>query len=301
MQTINQILDLFSAFRMPEVPGDEYATKGRQALADKISPMVAAQQPLRFVMLGFPMKSPNDRDKVLGKLPDLAEQVAMENFKRFSDTVQQVYAPGIDLKIVSDGYIFSDIMGEPDSVVAGYNEMARDMARIAPITWYEMPDFYDRNMPMPAMRRKAMEQWGITPEELERRILLDPDVNSLYKGMIRFLQLDLAIRNFPSGNQLHKEAKKVAREMMFRNEAYSALIRNNFADHIRLSMHPSINNGTKYSFQLIPSPEAFTSPWHCALLLRRSGIMATIHRKDAVAAGYELQNKDGRPYYFTEN
>lgn len=85
--------------------------------------------------------------------------------------------------------------------------------------------------------------------------------------------------------------------MMLRNEAYSKLIATEFSDSIRLSMHPSVNNGTKFSFQLIPSPKAWTSPWHCALLLDR-GEMVTIHKKDAEAHGFTLVSKDGRPHHY---
>lgn len=145
-----------------------------------------------------------------------------------------------------------------------------------------------------------MQQFGITPEVLEQRILLDADTNSLYRGMIKFLTLDLAIQEFPSNNQLQKKAKLLAREMMFRNEAYSHLVQHEFKDHIRLSMHPSVNNGTKYSFMLIPSEKAFTSPWHCAIAIEKDGSIATIHKRDAIAKGYEIVNQDGQPFYFQE-
>lgn len=143
-----------------------------------------------------------------------------------------------------------------------------------------------------------MHQFGINAIELEQRILMNPDVNTLYRGMIKFLSMDLAIKNFPSGNQLHKQAKIVAREMMFRNEAYSHLIEHEFPNHIRLSMHPSVNSGAKYSFQLIDSKKAWTSPWHCAILIDEEKEFATVHKIDAEKAGYELVYQNNQPYYF---
>jgi pyoverdine/dityrosine biosynthesis protein Dit1 len=192
-------------------------------------------------------------------------------------------------------------MGVEDRTVRAYEEVVVDMSKGAPIKFLKLMDFYDNKIPVSSMRNKVMDSFGISPEELERRILLDPDVNILYRGMIKFMTEDLANRNFPSKTQLQKEAKILARNMMFRNESYSKLVQTEFKDSIRLSMHPSINNGTKYSFQLIPSPKAFTSPWHCALLLDNENQYATIHRKDAEAAGYELIYKDGQPYYFQQN
>lgn len=293
---VESILAIFQNFRMAPLPIDQYDLVGKAVLRDKITPFVEANKPIPFVMLGYPMKSPNDRDKVIGNMPDMAEEVSLKNFKKFSDLVSEVYTPGLKISIVSDGYVFNDIMNVTDKTVAEYNEMSKDMCLEAPIDWYQLTDFYG-GASMSAMREKVINQWGITAQVLEQRILMDPDVNTLYRGMIKFMTQDLAIMNFASSTQLQKQAKITAREMMFRNEAYSQLIRSEFSDHIRLSMHPSINNGTKFSFQLIPSPKAWTSPWHCALLIK-DGEFETIHRKDAEIAGYELIYKDGRPSHF---
>lgn len=299
MQVIQQIIDIFQTFRMPAAPNDEFELTGKQALADKLFKFVANNEPLKFSMLGYPMKSPNTRDKVLGDMPDLGEQKSLENFRDFDNAIREVYAPGIDVAIISDGYIFSDIMGVSNTTVAQYEEIAKDMARVAPIRWYDMTDFYPNSLCIPDVREKVMEQYGINEEVLTKRILMDPDVNTLYRGMIMFMEQDLAMQSFPSRNQLQKRAKIVAREMMFRNEAYSALIRDNFSDHIRLSMHQSVNSGTKYSFQLIRSPLVHKSPWHSAILIHADGVMESIHRKDAPATA-ELVNVDGRPFYFQE-
>lgn len=298
MPPISKIIEIFDGFRMPPLANDQYEELGKPALADKISPFVAANRPINFVMLGYPMKSPNDRDKVIGRLPDMAEQVSFDNFRHFDTLIRDVYPAGVNISIVSDGYIFSDILEVPDKIVAEYEERNRDISRTAPIDWYDMKDFFPKEMTMDAMRDACLRHFGITTEELEKRILLDPDVNSLYRGMIRFIEQDLTIRSFPSLSQLHKKAKIVGREMMFRNEAYSSLIRTHFTDHIRLSMHPSVNNGAKYSFQLIPSPKARHSPWHAALLINADGTLETIHRKDAEERGFELVYKDNQPYYF---
>jgi pyoverdine/dityrosine biosynthesis protein Dit1 len=295
---VYNILDVFQDFRMAPLPTDQFDSVGKAVLADKMSPFVGANKPVKFVMLGYPMKSPNNRDKVIGTMPDLAEEVSLNNFRDFSNRVKEVYSPGVEISIVSDGYVFNDIMDVSDNTVALYNEMSMDMVKGAQINWFQMNDFYKESS-LATMRAKITSQFGITPEVLQQRILMDADVNSLYRGMIKFMTEDLAMKNFASNTQLQKQAKITAKEMMFRNEAYSSLIRNEFPDNIRLSMHPSVNNGTKFSFQLIPSKNAWTSPWHCALLVN-NGEYETIHRKDAIAAGYELVSKDGRPSHFVK-
>lgn len=301
MQTVNNIVSAFENFRMPQTANDLFQQTGKDVLRNRIAPFVARNEPVKFVMLGFPMKSPNDRDKVLGSLPDMGEEIAIHNFGRFNEAVRQHYAPGVDVSVVSDGYVFNDLLNVSDATVQRYEEQCLEMAKGLPITWHDLKDFYDRNATLATMREKVTAQFGITDGELERRILLDPDVNELYRGMIKFLTLDIATREFSSNSQLQKEAKRLARQMMFRNETYSALIRKEFSTHIRLSMHPSVNNGTKYSFQLIPSPKARQSPWHSSLLVDNDGQYATILKRDGIKEGFELVYKDGQPYYFINN
>lgn len=53
--------------------------------------------------------------------------------------------------------------------------------------------------------------------------------------MIRFMEEELANREHASKSQLHKAAKKLAKQMMFANESYSGLVAKEFAHAIRLS------------------------------------------------------------------
>lgn len=297
------VVDVFQGFRMAPTAIDQFETTGKQLMIDKVKRFTDAGDPVEFVMLGFPMKSMNDRDKVLGKLPDLGEELSMANFARFNQAVTDVYRPGAKITLVSDGYVFNDVMDMDDRVVSGYEEVVKDMSKIAPIEWYDLRDFYSSRLTVPQMRNKLEQQFGITELELERRILTDADVNFLYRGMIKFMEGDLAIRNLPSRNQLNKQAKQVAKVMMLRNEAFSGLVREEFGDSVRLSMHPSVNSGAKYSYQLVPGkPEKiWTSPWHSAILIDSQGEVNTVHKKDALQAGHQIINHNGRPYYFQAN
>ena len=296
----NEILGIFEQFRMSPTPLDQYHQVGKSLLAQKIDAYVASHSTINFVMLGYPMKSSNDRDKVIGKLPDLAEEVSLKNFERFNKLVKEIYSPGVNINIVNDGYVFNDLLEVEDRTVAEYQEISTDMGKDAPMLWWNLMDFYGKKHgSLSSMRGAVMEDFGVTNQELERRILMDPDVNFLYRGMIRFMMEELAVKSFPSGNQLQKAAKVLTRNMMMRNEAYSNLVKKEFSSHIRLSMHPSINNGAKYSFQLIPGEKAFRSPWHCALYIDQEGQYVTVHKKEAEQQGLHLVMKDNRPYYYT--
>lgn len=300
MTSMIDIINIFEKFRMAPIPTiDQYISVGRNKLIEKLLHPFNNKEPLPFYMLGLPFKSINDRDKVLGKIPDLGEEEMMKNFGNFNDAIKTVYTPGINMNIISDGFAFNDLMSVFDNTVFDYEEHNIDLAKDLPITIYDITNFYGKNIRMNNIREKLINQFGISDQELERRIMFDTEVNMMYKGMIHFMEGDLAIHTYNSRNQLHKAAKDMARKMMMRNEAYSALVNDNFKDYVKLSMHPSENNGKKYSFQLIPglSENITQSPWHSSLLKDNNGFK-TIHKKQALEAGYELVYKDSQPYYF---
>lgn len=296
---MTQVLNVFEPFRMAPTPLDQYETVGRKILQDKIETFTRLNKPIEFIMLGYPFKSSNERDKVIGKLPDLAEEISLKNFSLFNEKVKEVYKPGVTINIASDGYAFNDMLGIEDRTVQDYlcttKEMARDAS--APMNFYKLSDFYSSDLA--TSREKLLVDFGITDEELERKILMDADVNFLYRGMIRFMNEELAVKEYPTKSQLQKAAKKLVRNMMLRNEAYSNLVKKEFSDHIRLSMHPSINNGAKYSFQLIPGKHAFRSPWHTAVHVK-DGEYITVHKKEAEEQGLKLVYKNERPYFYED-
>ncbi len=290
-----QFVAEFEQFRMPPTAIDRYHQGGRDNLVAKLRPFIEAGQPVPLLMLGYPFKSLNTRDKTLGKRPDLGEELSMKNFARFGEHMKQVHPPGVHLVIASDGHVFSELLGETSSTVEAYAEEVTDMGRGGPVELLGLRDFYP-TLPHLA-RERMMKQWNIGDVELKRRVLVDPNTTALFSGMIRFMEQELAIRSFVSKRQLHLAAKELARKMMLFNEAYSHLVAAEFPQSIRLSMHNTTNDN-KWGFQLIPSPRAEHSPWHCALVLEADGTPATMHRRDAEARGAELVYREGRPYYF---
>lgn len=298
MTQIEHILDVFQAFRMPPTPIDQYEQIGKAILAEKIGKFVINNKPIEFVMLGFPFKSTNIRDKVLGIKPDLGEEIALNNFMKFNREIQAFYSKGIKISMASDGFMFNDILNVPDNTVIEYKEISNDFIKDDSVVIYDLNDFFSGNS-IATKREKAMSNFGISYEKLQAEILLNPDINYLYRGMLRFMAEEIAPKGFSSRNQLEKEAKRLTREMMLRNEAYSNLVRKEFADCIRLSMHPSVNNGYKYSFQLIPGPNRH-SPWHSAIVTDGEGNYETVHKAEAIEKGYSLQYRNSQPYYFTK-
>ncbi len=55
----------------------------------------------------FPFKSPNTSTKVLGRLPDKAEEFALAHLNGLCAAIGDVYPPGAKLMIISDGLVYN--------------------------------------------------------------------------------------------------------------------------------------------------------------------------------------------------
>lgn len=294
---LDQVMGVFNTFRMPDSNISRWAEGGAEVLRSKLEPFVNNGREIQFLMLGYPFKSTNHQHKTLGTLPDLAEEVSLKQIASFGSAVRAVYPKGLKLTVLSDGFVFNDLLGEDEGVVDRYHDVTLGMAKDAqaPVEIKTLKDLYPGSS-LSAAREKMSSTFGITDVELERRILVDPNINWLYRAMIRFMEEETANRPQISKRQHHLAAKTLARAMMERNELYS-----NFADfempgYVRLSMHATTND-RKWGFKLLPGEDARYSPWHCALLVGPNGI-STIHRMDAEAAGYRLVSQNNQPYYY---
>lgn len=298
-QITNDILNVFDNYRMAPTAIDQYEQIGKAILAEKVQRYIDQNNPIQFAMLGMPFKSTNTRDKVLGEMPDLGEELMVKNFETFNDEIKRIYNPGSNITVASDGYVFNDLLSVSDSTVERYAEKTNSFKSNSTMSVIDLNEFYSTGT-LQSKREKLMQQFGYDWVKMEHEILFNPDVNFLYKSMMKFMEEEIANREFVSKNQMHKAAKILTREMMLRNEAYNSLIRHELPNHIRLSMHPSVNNGYKYGFKLIPGNQIKHSPWHCSIVMDGTEAI-TMHRKDAEAAGYELIYKDQQPYNFIKS
>ncbi|KAL0783397.1 hypothetical protein CaCOL14_001303 [Colletotrichum acutatum] len=88
--------------------------------------------------------------------------------------------------------------------------------------------------------------------------------------------------------------------MLQRGDAFARAVRENFRDHIRLSIHPSTGEN-KISISPLPTSSYYTTPWHCSIAFDLSGAITTGPRADFENdPKYELVYEDGRPSYFRE-
>ncbi len=68
---------------------------------------VQRKEPIKMLLPGFPFKSPNTKDKVLGVLPDLGEELALKHVDGIAERIKAIYPHGAEVHITSDGLVYN--------------------------------------------------------------------------------------------------------------------------------------------------------------------------------------------------
>lgn len=268
---------------------------------------IAANRPILFVLPAFPAKSPNPA-KVLGTLPDRAEQLSLAFLDGLCRQIQTLYSPGAQVILCSDGRVFNDVVGIPDEDVTRYqHELARliEAGSYMTLSTFNLDDLY-ANQSFTRMRQHLMMHEGESLETLKAAIRRgskasccseDEEIHRQYCGITRFL-VDDATRpeQTQSRNALQKACRQRAYVVIQRSRAWSALIAKHFPHALRLSIHPQSCGTAKMGIRLIDA-ENWMTPWHgVALAIGPRFIL--IKRAQAEALGARLVYREGRASHY---
>ncbi|KAI1176519.1 Pyoverdine/dityrosine biosynthesis protein-domain-containing protein [Nemania sp. FL0916] len=293
---------------------------GKPFFMAQVKAQVEKCEAVHLILPAFPWKSVNRIEKVIGKLPDLGEEIALFRLNQLCEDIKAIYPPGGKVFIATDGVVFDDVVGIPDEDTWEYGEGLKaivqdhgldniQLLRVMDILGYTKDKPLDKAVYL-ALAQKCREEilssYGRTEEEVRQMMKEDPDTLLTYCGFIRFLESDLkyspvtADSRSMSGHKYRKTVKKVAIQMMIRAESFTKLLQAHCSGYVRLSIHPS-SGSVKLSIPLIiqSSGDFPRSPWHSSLALAIDGSYSMVHAKD-VCDTHDLITKDGRGYYFRE-
>jgi pyoverdine/dityrosine biosynthesis protein Dit1 len=97
--------------RIIEKYGLNYERTGSWQAFDSFLPIVRGQiergESVKMLLPGFPFKSPNAKEKVLGSLPDLGEELALKHLNGLCENIKAVYEQGAEIHITSDGLVYN--------------------------------------------------------------------------------------------------------------------------------------------------------------------------------------------------
>lgn len=106
--TANRILDVLERYRLRQRDGtSDRNEEGRKRFLPIVIKRVAAAEPIHMVLPAFPFKSPNNDSKVLGTVPDKGEEIALRHLNGICESIKEVYEPGAEVTIASDGIVYN--------------------------------------------------------------------------------------------------------------------------------------------------------------------------------------------------
>jgi L-tyrosine isonitrile synthase len=265
----------------------------------RVKRAVMRREAIVFVLPAFPAKSPSPA-KVLGALPDMAEQCSLEMLDGLCRRIARIYAPGARIVLCSDGRVFSDVVGMRELDVTAYHaELRRMIARLPgqSIDTFDLEDVYP-GVSFAEMRERLIVRHGTPLEELKAECAAGGEPQRLYCGITRFLVEDATRPGMTmSKTALQKDCRRRAYEVIQRSKAWGDLLATCFPDAVRLSIHPQSCGSEKLGIGFIPATGPWLTPWH-AVAVDIGGRFVLRKRAEAEAMGAYLVERDGRPSHY---
>ncbi|KAL9561105.1 hypothetical protein ACKAV7_014460 [Fusarium commune] len=315
----NRILDVILEYSLHKFDStEELHSAGRPKFLAVVSRFVRARQKVVMCLPAFPFKSANKVEKVLGTLPDKAEELALARLNSICVTIGQFYEPGAELTVISDGLVYNDLLGISDQETWRYGSALRAMAERKAFSHLSFSRLQDlvavKGLPNDLneltyvanatnFRRTLFNKYGRDGDlDIDHEIATNSDTLGTYKGYCRFLKSDLQHIFGPakSSAKYRKDVKYLAKQMLIRGYAFAGAVKARFPNYLRLSIHQSTGEH-KISISLLNTKSGFTTPWHCSVVLMADGEWLSGLTIDFKADRLlELVEEDGRPSYFRE-
>lgn len=264
----------------------------------RLARLVSRRLPIRFVVPAFPAKSPN-RKKVIGSLPDLGEELALQHLQRMCSEIARLYEPGASIMICSDGHVFADLVGLTDQVVDDYFHELRRLIEEAQLDRIDLFSLRCVGFGEPDLARRVLvEEFGQSLEEIHEQVVCDPSTTKVFNGMSRFVFEDMvALQENLTRTALRKKAKALTYQMMQRSISWSNLVSEQFPDAVRLSVHPQSTHSPKFGVHLMSTGDNWLTPWH-GTVLEVAGEFRLVKRHELDGSGASMVYKDNRPSHF---
>jgi len=232
---------------------------------------------------------------VLGTLPDLAEERAVERLSELLDEITEVWSPGARLAICSDGHVFADAVGVSDEDVDAYRTALCATLNDDRITWFDVATAFGEASPA-ALRARLMNVYAETEASLRARAATSASLAAQIDGIHRFLYEDeVALHPDVTKSQAKKRTRARAYEVVRRSEAWGGLVAAVFPSALRLSIHPQPDPSIKIGVNLLGVRDPWLTPWHGVAVVGRAGT-SLMHREEAERAGGRIVHlAGGRP------
>ncbi|KAF1324783.1 Spore wall maturation protein dit1, partial [Globisporangium splendens] len=285
-----------------EEPGmDVFESKGKHAMQKTLQAFIDAKAPITIVLPAFPFKSPNSVDKVLGKLPDRGEELALERLENFCKSIERVYPLGCHLVIFSDGRVFNDLLGVSNVDLKAYKDELKAIVKDAGHTHIRfdgLENYAQTEDPI----KEILERFNVEKMDMGEKIKQDAGLLNTYRSFRIFLRRDLASQFVGLSNSaIDKRCGEIAKKMMHRNIGFSTLVDVTYPQALRVSIHLYDNAGPKFGIHLVTHTAGIPrTPWHSVMCEDADGTVHKLELRDVDHSKYELVEKRGRAWGFRE-
>lgn len=264
------IIDFLLSMR----PGDSSGIRGREALTQKITRMMASGDPLHLVLVGYPFKSTNIEKKVISAHVDMGELTGLLTLNHMCQEIEKIYSPGAVLSIYTDGAAYTKPL---DVTHEAFEDYQRELAQL-------LQHFHEH-----------IKLVRIHPDlESQPEPTIDEETK---KDMAAFMEGELDSTRWNLSKSARKRRAKELAEIFAKNSArFGQAVREHLesTDYIRLSIHPHEDISAKLTVPCIMGSKG--TPWHGSPYIdRESGQIKLGKKKDLAKLGYTLQvfNIDG--------
>lgn len=259
---------------------------------------VARGEKIKFLLPAFPAKSAN-RSKTISDLPDLAEYLGLLRLENVCHTIEEIYEPGAEVLICSDGRVFSNLVGIDDENVTLYN---RELKKIissygfSHISLFNLEDFFT-DKSFDEMREALDETYAEPLQQIKMRVKNERNEMLMFNGIHRFLLDDfMNIDTDNSKNKIRKYTKDLAYKVIQRSHAWSELVGHRFPEYIRLSIHPQEFGSKKFPVRLVMTDNHWRTPWHSVALF--NGKEFRLCRKEEAVSQNAKQKSFGEGLFY---
>ena len=238
----------------------------RRALSAQVERFVSRQRPLQLLLPGFPLKSPNTRDKTASERPDYAEYAALQQLDRLCRAISRVYPAGCALELFSDGLSFHDLLDIPRDTANDYHQRLRQLLASPVLRWHDYATIspgFDRQRD----RAESVLRRYLPPAAADFAQPLPENQSARQMQWLGLLREDNAARGIVENTDWPQRALRLA----WRGIALDAMLAEHFPDAIRLTIHASGAPGGKYPIRLSPAQAEAALPWHRVYLLNLAG------------------------------
>jgi pyoverdine/dityrosine biosynthesis protein Dit1 len=261
---------------------------------------------VEMVLPGFPYKSINAKEKVLGKLPDLGEQVALARLESLRVAIADILSCPVKIIICSDGQVFNDLKGIANHDVQAYRAALKWMA--AQYTNIEIKGLDDFISTTRYPRDVFIEKYGLSVEAMKSKLSVDTSLRLLVDNLTTFARNDLLRETGETKSAFLLRCKETALHVAARSQGWASLVESFYPQAIRLTIHPYKDVSCKFPISLLPSLDGrWRTPWHnvpvVSLADNCNEVVALIPRKQAEKMDLALEYADAekaQPWCFRQ-